>query len=236
MPTLLFRTFSVTGLKYTGRWGTTPIRYEAGVTNTNPITLTGASVGDAFLIGRPFAGAFPEGPREGYGHVGYANGGAWGSIDAGVTATFGHLTTADVATLNGSGMFTRNSLDDKRQQWEAFADYIYGPWHAYIDYARANEGDLRHKAWAVGGSYWVRPNLQLTISHDDYDINSDVVTFATPASWDRDRTALGAVWEYLPGVQFQAEFEWNDEERSVRDPIGRPIENDVFTLQVLTYF
>lgn len=242
MPSLVFHTFSVTGAKYAGRWGTTPIRYEVGATNTNPITLRGATVGDAFLIGRPHAGGWSSGPVEAYGHLGYATGAAWGSIDASVTGIFGKLTRTDVNTLNTSGIFSRNSSDDNRQIWVFSGDYIYGPLHVYAQYDRANEGDLRHEAWVAGGSYWVRPNVQLTLSYDEYDINADApgitanppALFATPWAWDRDRTSLSAIWEAAPGLQFQAEYEWNDE--NARLPDGREIDNDVLTLQVLTYF
>jgi hypothetical protein len=250
IPTLLFRTFSQVGVKYGGDyrgdifrdWTTGTIRYEVGVTNTNPITLRGATVGDAFLIGRPHAGTWTSGPREAYGHLGWQNGGAWGSLDASVTGTFGKLMASDITTLNTSGLFSRNSRSNARNVWDAAVDYSYGPFQVFAQYARERAGDLRHKAWAVGGSYWFRRDLRFTLAHDDYRINADApalvasraARFAIPASWDRDRTALSATWEASPGLSFTAEYEWNDE--NARLPDGREISNDVFTVQALAFF
>lgn len=242
IPTLLFHTFSVVGAKYAGNWGTTPWRYEAGVTNTNPIALRGAQVGDAFLFGRPNAGARWSGPVEAYGHLGYADGGAWGSVDASITGTIGRLTQTDINTLRTAAIFSRNSNDRERQAWDGAIDYIYGPVQLYGEYARENAGDLRHEAWVVGGSYWLRRDLRLTVMHDDYDINADAAVYATPGrrfqdpwAWDRDRDSVGVVWEYIPGVQFQAELEFNDENTTLPDG-RRNVDNDVATVQVLAYF
>lgn len=237
VPAVMFHSAPVSGAKYSGTWRgrQTPLRYEVGVTNTNPISLAGASLGDAVALGRPYAGAWSSGPREYYAYLGATEAGAWGSLDVGATATFGRLMQSDVNTIAGSGMYVSTAQERSRSVWDLSADYSYGPLRAYGQYVRANEGKAEHSAWEIGYGHFVRPDLQLVASRAHYNINADRVTFALPTSWDRRRTSLGAVWEVKPGIQVQAQYEWNDEEARHPTQYGE-IRNDAFVLQVLTYW
>lgn len=236
LPTLVFRGFTVAGAKYGGAIRNGDIRYEVGISNSNPINLFGATIGnDGFVTSRPYeGGTWTNGPREYYAHLGHSAGGSWGTLDLGVTAVIGRLHDSDVRTLASSGMFRRNTNDRVRQVWEAFVDYLYGPLRVYGDYVHAEEGDLGHEAWEIGASYRLPWNLRATGSYGRYLVKSDFEGFTVPASWDRDRTSAGLVWEAAPGVQVQAEYQWIDE--NVLDPLGREIRNDLGAVQVLTYW
>lgn len=234
LPALTQHTFSAVGVKYGGEIRPHRIRYEVGLTNTNPMSLAAATIGDAPLIGRPFQAPFTSGPIEWYGHFGRTTAGAWGSLDIGITATMGRLMRSDLDTLQASGIFTRPVGDRARQIWDVSADYIYGPLHLYGEFVRPNQGPLIENVWEVGAGYRLTPRLSAIGSHGRYRVHTDRVAFEFPWTWNRKRTVAGATWEVRSGLQVQGQYEWHDE--NARDPAGREIDNDRFAVQVLAYW
>lgn len=232
LPTLIFRSFSTIGIKYSGEMEDQQVRYEFGVTNRNPLSLSGTSIANVLAISRPSIAPFSADPPEIYLSLGSGAGGAWGTVEVNMTGTYGTLSDEDVRTIANSGMYFINQNDRNRRVIEGSVDYIYGPVRFYGDGVFADEGDLEHEAWEVGIRGKIRSNLSLLGSFGQYRVNADVVDFDRPWSWDRIARRIGVTWQANPVLQIQAEYDFNSV--NALYPDGRKVKDDVFAIQALT--
>ena len=137
----------------TGSNSTADRQLALGGRTPRPTCLrTGASIGDASVLARPIAN--PNGNnRRGFGHLGYQNGGEWGSVDLSTNYYYSKLSRADITTMNGTGMYRANNGENRHEVLEFSGDYLYGPYRVYGQWVDATEGHLEQNAWEVAGSY-----------------------------------------------------------------------------------
>lgn len=220
---------------------------ELGVVNGNPISLPALSsriAGTAVFSNNTSPITFdPHKEKDYYSRVGVVLGEDWGSLNAGVSYTFGELARQEVDYLNPGGavnsfLYTSQDLDDRREHLGIDLDFQKGPYRLFGEYVDARDGRAHRKVWSAAGSYtWYTRwgPMTTTAGFDKLEINADRVILALPQSWSRDRVALSHAWWPQEFWSVQAEYDWNGENVSGANP-GGDLDNDVFTIQSILYF
>jgi hypothetical protein len=248
-PALLFHTAPVLGIKTGMEYY--PWRWEIGFVNNNPFSATGSVISNSAAFGRPQA-AINSNNKEIYGFLGWRDGGEWGALDVNIGYTYGEMSAADRAVIQGLttlplGAGPRileraiGAQESRRDLLDIALDYTYGPWRLYGEYAVANEGVLRLTAYNVSGSYRTG-KFNWIVGHDRLSNNANNRVLNVPASWGRGRWSYSVAWEYHPQLTFQLEYEQNAEDLTsagVGRTAGlrrRAVDNDAVILQAVASF
>lgn len=230
-PALLFHTSPVLGAKVNMEYY--PWSWELGVANNNPFSATGSVISGSTAFGRPIA-ALNTSNKEVYGFLRWRDGGEWGALDVNAGYTFGEFSRTDLATLTALNVLLDSRGRSDRHLAELAADYTYGPFRVFGQYAQALEGPLNLTTWNVSGSYRMG-KFNYTIGYDELDNNLRNRPVGTPASWARERITYNVTWELHPSLQLALEYEDN-EERITGNPQIQDLPNNAVTLQVLAVF
>lgn len=242
----LFHSAPVRGVR--ARFAKYPWRFEFGGHNANALSATGASIGNSTAFGRPLGASGDSHQKEVYGHLGWADGGVWGSLDLGAMIRYGKMTRTGQSTIEGLEIITTSPDLSKRLGIDIAGDYMYGPWRISGEYSRHLDGRLRQTAYsgAIARRFddigFLR-NPIVVLQHDRYSNNATNRPLAVPGSWHRNRVLYGirGDWnpdgKWTPKMQFRIEYEHNREKITGTEPFTVDgIPNDGIIAQIVASF
>ena len=231
-PGLLFHTSSVTGAKVSmgrGLWN-----WEIGVANANPLTAVGTVISGSPAFGRPIPPGIvmPEHLKEYYASLSRRFGGEWGSLNMNLMYTGGKLLRQDATLLATISLFDIIPPDYTRQEWDFAADYTYGDYRLFGEYAAAELGALTLRTYNISAARKWR-DWEFVAGWDWLATNAALRPPSVPASWDRERFTLAANWQFTDQVKIMTQYEFNQEVLSGQSYPGRSgLPNDGIAAQI----